>query len=133
MMPHTRRVLALVALALAINTQPCLSAGLDWVGANLLANPAFEIANDRDLPRDWTVTATPVGSARFSLDHQVFLVGKVSLKIEVADAGAAAVRSKPVPVEGGKWYLVSVGYRSEGFGQRGQVQRRGLVRSRHLE
>jgi hypothetical protein len=52
------------------------------------------------------------------LDHQVFLVGKVSFKIEVADAGATAVRSKPVPVEGGKWYLVSVGYRSEGFGQR---------------
>ncbi|MFH1919289.1 MAG: glutamine amidotransferase [Planctomycetota bacterium] len=30
------------------------------------------------------------------------------------------MRSKPAPVEGGKWYLVSVGYRTEGFGQRGK-------------
>jgi uncharacterized membrane protein len=120
MMPRTWRVLTLVSLALAIGAAPCLSAGLDWVGPNLLTNPDFEIANDRGLPVNWTVAATPVGSARFRLDQQVFLVGKASFRVEVADTGAAAVRSKPVSVEGGKWYLVSVGYRSEGFGERGK-------------
>ncbi len=119
-MSRTWRVLALVSLALATGTTPCLSAGLDWVGPNLLTNPDFAIANDQGLPVDWTVTATPVGSAKFNLDRQVFLVGKVSFKADAADTGAAAVRSKPVPVEGGKWYLVSVGYRTEGFGERGK-------------
>ena len=117
---RTWRVLAGSSLVLVLCTTPCLSAGLDWVGPNLLANPDFAIANDQGLPVDWTVTATPVGSAKFRLDQQVFLVGKVSLKAEVAETGAAAVRSKPVSVEGGKWYLVSVGYRTEGFGERGK-------------
>ena len=30
------------------------------------------------------------------------------------------MRSKPVPVEGGQWYLVSVGYRTTGFGEPGK-------------
>lgn len=97
-----------------------LSAGVDWVGPNLLANPDFEIAAEHGLPKDWTITATPAGSARFGLDRQVFLVGKAALKAAVPDTGAAAVRSKPVAVEGGKCYLVSVGYRSTGFGERGK-------------
>jgi uncharacterized membrane protein len=99
---------------------PCVSAGLDWVGPNRLTNPDFEIANDRGLPADWTMTATPAGAAKFSLDGQVFLVGEAALRIEVPDTGAAAVSSKPVAVEGGKSHLVSVGYRTEGFGQRGK-------------
>jgi len=107
-------------LALAMCAAPCLSAGVDWVGPNLLANPDFEIANSQGLPVDWTITATPAGTARFSLDQQVFLVGKAALKAEVPDTGAAAVRSKPVAVEGGKWYLVSVGYRTAGFGEVGK-------------
>ena len=110
----------IVSLALAMCAAPSLAAELDWVGPNLLTNPDFEIANDQGLPVDWTLTATPAGSAKFSLDQQVFLVGKAALKAEVPDTGAAAVYSKPAPVEGGKWYLVSVGYRSEGFGERGK-------------
>jgi uncharacterized membrane protein len=111
----------LVSLALALCAAPCLSAGLDWVGPNLLANPGFEIAAVRGLPPDWTLAASPAASAaRFSLDRQVFLVGKTSLKIEVPDTGMATVRAKPVPVEGGRWYLVSVGFRSEGFGPYGK-------------
>lgn len=120
MMPRTWRVLGPVSLALAMCAARCLSAGLDWVGPNLLSNADFEIADDQGQPVDWTVTATPAGSARFSLDQQVFLAGKSALKAEVPDTGAAAVGSKPVPVEGGKWYLISVGYRTEGFGQRGK-------------
>ncbi len=120
MMPRAWRVIVLLSLALAMDALPCRSAGLDWVGANLLANPDFAIANAHGLPADWTVTATPAESAKFTLDHQVFLVGKVSLKAEVADSGSASIRSKPVPVEAGKWYLVSVGYRCEGFGQPGK-------------
>jgi uncharacterized membrane protein len=110
----------MVSLALTLHAAACFSAGLDWVGPNLLANPDFEIADDQGLPVDWTVTATPSGSAAFSLNRQVFLVGKAALQVEVPESGAAAVSSKPVPVEGGKWYLISVGYRSAGFGQRGQ-------------
>jgi len=106
--------------ALLICAAPCLCAELDWVGPNLLTNPDFEIANEQGLPVDWTVTATPDGTAKFSLDQQVFLVGEAALKAEVTDTGAASVQSKPVPVEGGAWYLVSVGYRSEGFGERGK-------------
>ena len=120
MMPRTWRVLGLVSLSLATCAASCLSAGLDWVGPNLLANPDFEIADDQGLPGAWTVTATPAGTAKFSLDPQVFLVGKVALKAEVPGTGAATVCSEPTPVEGGQWYLVSVGYRTEGFGQRGK-------------
>ena len=114
------RMVALVSIALALLASPSRSAGLDWVGPNLLANPGFEIAGNNGLPADWTVSATPAGSARFSLDKQVFLAGKMSLKAEVPDTGSAAVQSKPAAVEGGAWYLVSVGYRTEGFGQRGK-------------
>ncbi|NUQ63335.1 MAG: hypothetical protein HUU20_12720 [Pirellulales bacterium] len=99
---------------------PCLSAGVDWVGPNLLSNPDFEITDKQGLPADWTLTATPAGAAKFALDRQVFLVGKAALQAEVPDTGAAAVRSKPVPVQGGKWYLVSVGYRTAGYGERGK-------------
>ena len=120
MMPRAWRVLGLVSLALAMCAAPCLSAGLDWVGPNLLTNPDFEIADDQGLPVDWTITATPAGAAKFSLDRQLFLVGEAALRIEVPDTGMATVSSKPVPVEGGKSYLVSVGYRTEGFGPPGK-------------
>jgi Putative glutamine amidotransferase len=113
-------VSALGMLALALSPAPLPAAAVDWVGPNLLANPGFEIAGGQGLPKDWTLTATPAGSARFSLDRRVFLVGKAALKAELPDTGAAAVRSQPVAVEGGGWYLVSVGYRSEGFGPRGK-------------
>lgn len=119
MMPRTWRELGLVSLVLTFCAAPLTAAGLDWVGPNLLANADFEIASGQGLPADWTLSATPDGAARFSLDWEVFLVGKAALKVEVPSSGAAAVRSKPTPVEGGKWYLVSVGYRSEGFGQPG--------------
>jgi hypothetical protein len=120
MMPRTWLVPGLALLTFALSAAPGLSAGLDWVGPNLLANADFEVAGDRGLPPHWTFTATPAGSAKFGLDRQVFLTGKTSLKVEVPDTGAAAVLSKPVAVEAGKWYLVSVGYRSEGFGPPGK-------------
>jgi len=107
-------------LLLVLFQVSCLSAELDWVGPNLLANPEFETADDRGLPVDWTVTATPEDTAAFCLDQQVFLVGKMAMRVSVPDSGSAAVASKPVSVEGGEWYLISVAYRSEGFGQRGQ-------------
>ncbi len=114
------RISPFVFLALVLCAAVCPAAGLDWVGPNLLANPDYELAGEQGLPKDWTLTATPAGTARFSLDRQVFLKGKGALKAEVPDTGAASVRSAPIPVEGGRWYLVSVGYRSEGFGERGK-------------
>jgi len=116
----TRRVFLLMCVALTLCVAPCPAADLDWIGANRLANPGFEAADDRGLPKDWALAANPGGSAKFGLDPKTFLAGKAALKVEVPDSGSAAVRSKPVPVEGGKWYLVSVGYRSEGFGERGK-------------
>ena len=113
------RLLALFSIALTLCAARSASAGVDWIGPNLLSNPDFEIDGDRGLPRDWTLTATPAGAVHFSLDRRVFLVGKTSLKAEVPNTGGATVRSKPVPIEQGKWYLVSVGYRTEGFGERG--------------
>jgi uncharacterized membrane protein len=107
-------------LFLALSAAPALSAGLEWVGPNLLANPGFEAADDRGQPRDWTLTATPPAAAKFSLDRQVFLNGKAALKADVPATGAVQVRSKPIVVQGGNWYLVSIGYRSEGFGERGK-------------
>lgn len=98
----------------------CHSAGIDWIGPNLLANPDYEAVASPGVPKDWTVTAAPAGSAAFGLDEQVFLVGKKALRIEAPDTGSAAARSAPVPVEGGKWYLVSVGYRTTGFGPVGK-------------
>ena len=117
---RTWRGLILATCALALCPAPALPAGVDWVGPNLLSNADFELASDQGLPVDWTLTASPAGSAKFSLDQQIYLVGKAALKAEVPDSGAAAVRCQPVPVEGGKWYLVSVGYRSAGFGERGK-------------
>jgi len=117
---RTGRVLILGVLTLAFCDARSLSAGVDWVGPNLLANSGFEVADASGLPKDWTLTASPAGTAKFSLDRQVFLVGKAALKAEVPDTGSAAVRSKPTPVEGGKWYLISVGYRTTGFGERGK-------------
>jgi uncharacterized membrane protein len=113
-------VRTLALLVLTWLAAPRFAAAVDWIGPNLLTNPEFEMANDQDLPADWTLAATPAGSAKFSRDQQVFLVGKAALKVEVPDTGAAVVRSKSTAVEAGKWYLVSVGYRSEGFGQRGK-------------
>jgi hypothetical protein len=119
--PLTCHLSSLIALLVSsLIAACCPAAGLDWIGPNLLSNPDFEIAGDRGLPKDWTVTADPAGSARFGLDRQVFLTGKAALRVEVPDSGAAVVRSKPVPVEGGQWYLVSVGYRTTGFGERGK-------------
>ncbi len=118
MITHIWHVLTLGSLALC--AAPALSAAVDWVGPNLLANPDFELADAQGLPKDWSVTAIPAGAAKFSLNRQVFLVGKAALKAEVSDTGAAAVRSKPAPVEGGRWYLVSVGYRTTGFGEVGK-------------
>lgn len=119
-MPRFWRRLSLTALAITLCVTPSRAAGLDWVGPNLLTNPDYETAGDQGLPVAWTVTATPPGSVTFSLDPQVFLVGKAALKAEVPDTGAATVRCQPVPVAGGQWYLVSVGYRSTGFGERGK-------------
>jgi hypothetical protein len=112
--------LAIPLLLLALDGRSGVGATLDWVGSNLLANSDFEVAGPVGSPAEWTLTATPAGTARYGLDRKVVLVGKASLVIEVPDTGAAAVRSAPVAVEGGRWYLVSVGYRSEGFGQRGK-------------
>jgi len=63
------------------------------------------MANDQGLPVDWTFSATPGGTAKFTLDQEVFLVGKAALRVAVPDTGAAAVSPKPVPVEGerGTW------------------------------
>ncbi len=108
-----------VLLALAAWAGPA-GAQQDWIGPNLLANPGFEEANDQGLPADWTMTANPAGAATFSLDKSVFLVGTQALKAEVPATGNAAVACKPVPVEGGKWYLISVGYRTEGMGEPGK-------------
>lgn len=119
-MVPVRRALILTSLALLFCAGRCRASGLDWVGPNLLANPDFELAGDQLQPRDWAVAAAPAGSARFALDGQIFLTGKASLKAEVPDTGMATVRSKPVRVEAGQWYLVSVGYRTAGFGQRGK-------------
>jgi hypothetical protein len=113
-------VLAAGVFVLAICSAPAVALGLDWIGPNLLTNPDFETADDQAQPVAWTVTATPAGTAKFGLDQQVFLAGKAALKAEVPDTGTAAVRCQPVPVEGGQWYLVSAGYRSEGFGERGK-------------
>ena len=107
------------AVALLALVRP-VAAQQDWIGPNLLANPGFELADDKGMPVDWTATANPTGAATFSLDKQMFLVGTQALKAEVPDTGGAAVASKPVAVEGGKWYLVSVGYRLEGFGEPGK-------------
>ncbi|MHB8972192.1 MAG: glutamine amidotransferase [Pirellulaceae bacterium] len=108
------------SLVLALCTAPALATDVDWVGPNRLANPEFEIAGEQGLPQDWAVTSTPVGSAKYSLDQQIFLVGKTALKAEVSDTGVASVSAQPVPVEGGKWYLVSLGYRTTGFGEPGK-------------
>jgi len=112
--------LALGPVALYLLTGSRVCADVDWVGPNLLANPGFEVLAAPGLPKDWTVVATPAGNAKFSLDQQVFLVGKTALKVEAPDTGAVSVRAHPVPVEGGTWYLVSVGYRSAGFGEVGK-------------
>lgn len=98
---------------------PGIGAGLDWVDPNLLANPDFEVAGSAGAPADWTLTANPPGTAQYSLDRRIVLVGEAALKVATPDAGAAAVRSKPVAVQEDQWYLVSVAYRTEGFGQRG--------------
>lgn len=92
----------------------------DWIGPNLLANPGFEEGGEQSLPVDWTPTAQPADSAQFSLDQQVFLVGTAAFKVDVPQTGGGSVRCKPVPIEGGKWYLFSIGYRTEGFGTPGK-------------
>ena len=120
MITRVPRILTLGLLAIAVSAASSHSAEVDWIGPNLLSNPGFEIAGKQGLPVDWTVTAIPAGTAKFSLDRQVFLTGKAALKAEVPDTGAASVRSKPASVEGGKWYLVSVGYRTTGFGEPGK-------------
>jgi uncharacterized membrane protein len=96
------------------------AAAVDWVGPNLLVSADYEQEQEPDAVQNWAVTVTPAGSARVSLDQQVYLVGKASLKVEVPDTGSAAVSSTPVAVAAGTWYLVSVGYRTTGFGEPGK-------------
>ena len=80
MISRLRLALAMSALALTFAAAPSQSAEVDWIGPNLLSNPDFETADDQGLPLDWTVTATPAGSAKFSLDQQIFLAGTTALK-----------------------------------------------------
>ena len=97
------------------------SAQTEWMGPNLLANPGFEQADDKGLPTDWATQGQPAAAAKFSLDKSVFLVGTQALKAEVPGTGGATVVCKPAPVEGGKWYLVSVGVPAGGLWGAGEV------------
>jgi len=91
-----------------------------WVGPNLVANPGFEQTDDRGMPTDWTLSAQPAGCATFGVDTQVFLVGGSALRTDLPGQGSASLRSKPIPVEGGRRYLFSVAFRSTGFGPVGE-------------
>jgi hypothetical protein len=108
------------ALALLLVCAAPVVAQQNWLGPNLAPAPGFEQADPQGLPVDWTCAAQPAGSARFALDKQRFLVGAAALQVEVPDTGSAGVRSKAFPVQPNAQYLVSVAFRSEGFGVPGK-------------
>jgi len=70
--------------------------GVDWAAPNLLSNPEFETADEQGLRWPGRFTATPVGTATFRLDQEVFLVGKAALQGRRLGHRPAAVRC-PAP------------------------------------
>ena len=118
MAPSNRmRVLALLTLALFRHSLPGGWAGLG--GAEFAGQSGFRDGRPAGPAGGLDGYGRAGLDARFALDRQIFLTGKASLKVEVPDTGMATVRQTGGG-RGGRWYLVSVGYRSEGFGQRGK-------------
>jgi len=98
----------------------CAVASADVLGPNVATNASFETLNQEGAPSGWSFSDHPQGCASVSVDVETVLTGKSSLKLELPDTGGVSVRSSSFAVEGGKQYLFSVGFRSEGFGPRGK-------------
>ena len=132
MITRMQRILTISLLTIAISATSSHSAEVDWIGPNLLSNPGFEIAGMQGLPVDWTVTAIPAGTAKFSLDRQVFLTGKTALKAEVRGYRRRRACLKARPSRGRQVVLGVRRVSHDGLRRARQVQRRGLLCGRHL-
>ena len=90
------------------------------LGPSVAPNPGFEAVSEEGKPLDWLSSDQPQGCAKVSLDDRRALTGKRALRLELPGSGGVSLRSSPFPVEPGKQYLFSVGFRSEGFGPKGK-------------
>jgi len=95
-------------------------ASADVFGPSVAPNPSFETLTEKGVPIDWSFSDHPQGCSRVSADSETVLTGERSLKLELPDAGSVSLRSSSFPVQAGKQYLFSVGFRSEGFGPKGK-------------
>lgn len=103
------------------------------LGENLVANPGFEISGTGGLPVNWTITPSAADCAQVSLDGTDALEGKQALMISIPESGSVRVLSKPVPVEGGKQYLFTIAFRSEGFAPKGYAGVEGATNFQWLD
>ncbi|MHB9129456.1 MAG: glutamine amidotransferase [Armatimonadota bacterium] len=110
-----RKCLSILLLCMLLVLADRLHA--ETFGPNIAVNPSFETLGDNGLPVDWSCTDNPKGNAVVDPDPNILLTGKVSFRMQLPKSGCGiSLRSKPIPVEGGKQYLFSIGFRSEGFG-----------------
>ena len=87
-----------------------------WLGENLVSNAGFEEAarEGRPVP-GWRVIAHG-GHPVVRGDAQEALVGRQSLRLELAQSPASVtVQSDPIAIQPGRTYLFSIGFRQEGF------------------
>lgn len=111
------RAVRVTGLALGLIWQATFAAQV--VGPNLVTNPGFEVTGANGRPSGWRFSDHPPGCAQVGTDDKVVLTGRRSVKLALPDQGSMALESGRAPVEGGKAYLFSIGFRSEGFGNRG--------------
>jgi len=104
-------------LALCFASPVAMAANV--VGSNLIPNAGFETVDTDGVPAGWRPTLHPAGCGKAGADTDVVLAGKTSLKLALHGSGNAHLASPATPVEGGKTYLFSIGFRSEGFGRKG--------------
>ncbi|MDP6359500.1 MAG: hypothetical protein QF473_30545, partial [Planctomycetota bacterium] len=103
-------------------------AEIPWLGANLIPNPSFEaVGDDVSQPKHWQAEFPAGKGVEVRTGSDVRLVGKKSLKIFLPQSGShVSLMSDFIPVKGGQGYLVSVGFRQEGFNRKGRPEFEGV-------
>ena len=82
-------------------------------GDNLVANPGFEEAGEKELPAQWEPFVIGV-PARFALDLSEKHSGQRSIRITAAESARSYMRSRPIPVVAGEAIRFSAWVKHEG-------------------
>jgi len=101
---------------------------IPWLGPNLVTNPSFETVGDESTQlKHWHAQFPANKGVEVGIDSKVRLAGKSSLRMSLPRSGSFVyLLSDFTPVKGGQDYLVSVGFRQEGFNRKRRVGFEGV-------